>query len=543
MGEMRETYDVVVLGTGAAGLSAALTAAALGGSVGLFEKAPTVGGTTAVSGGVAWIPAHERPDVPSPPTVDEALTYLRSLSNGTMDDALVEVFVRQAAPTIEFLEAHSPVRFSVAEGFPDYKPEHPGARPQGGRSFNPQPFDFSELGEWAARVTAFPQDFSNVGFDAETRARMWGDADGPAPGSDVRVTGAALVGALLRGLLDLGVEPRTGHRGVDLLRHGAEVTGVVLETGDGRIEVGARRAVVIASGGFEWDPELVKAFLRGPMDGPVSPPYNTGDGLRMAMRAGAGLGSMGHAWWVPVVQMPGDTYEGHPRSRSVRLERTRPRSIMVNRYGRRFCNEAADYNSLGGAFHYFDGVRFEFPNLPAWLVIDHRHLETYGFLGFGAGDELPGWLHRSADLTELAQRTGIDAEGLAGTIAAWNANVAAGHDPDFRRGASAYDGYWGDRSQPTVAEQTLGPIDEPPFYAVRISSGCLGTKGGPRTDVHGQVLDVDGRPITGLYAAGNAMAGPTGIAYGGAGGTIGPALVFGHRAAVHALGAAVGAAR
>jgi 3-oxosteroid 1-dehydrogenase len=537
-----ETYDVVVLGTGAAGLSAALTAAALGGSVGLFEKADTVGGTTAVSGGVPWIPAHERPDVPSPPTVEEALTYLRSLSNDTMDEELVEVFVRSGAATLDFLEAHSPVRFSVAEGFPDYKPEHPGGRPQGGRSFNPAPFDFAALGEWASKITAFPQDFSDVGFDAETRARMWGDAPGPAAESDVRVTGAALVGALLRGLLDLGVEPRTGHRGVSLLRSDEGIDGVVLETADGPVEVRARRAVVLAAGGFEWDPQLVKTFLRGPMTGPVSPPYNTGDALRMAMRVGAGLANMGEAWWVPTVRFPGDRYEGQARNRSVRLERTRPRSIMVNRDGKRFANEAADYNSLGKAFHHFDGVRFVYPNLPAWLVIDRTHLETYGFLGFSAGDPLPDWLNESADLPELARRTGIDPDGLGATVAAWNEHVAAGHDPDFSRGVSAYDGYWGDASQPTQAERTLGPLDRGPFYAIEISSGCLGTKGGPRTDGNGQVLDVDGHPIGGLYAAGNAMGGPTGMAYGGAGGTIGPALVFGHRAAVHALSAAVGAA-
>jgi succinate dehydrogenase/fumarate reductase flavoprotein subunit len=531
---MSETYDVVVLGSGAAGLSAALTAASLGASVGLFEKAATVGGTTATSGGVVWLPAHERAEGFG---VEDGLTYLRALSNGTVDDALVDVFVRSADPTVTYLERHSPVRFAVAAGFPDYKPELPGGRPQGGRSFNPQPFDFDELGAWAERVTTFPLDWSNVGFDAETRARMWGDGTGgDGAAGDVRITGQALVGALLRGLLDLGVQPHTDSPAVGLLRDGDRVSGVVVDGPDGRVDVHARRGVVLATGGFEWDPALVKAFLRGPMNGPVSPPRNTGDGLRLAMRAGAALGNMGEAWWVPVVKIPGDTFWGQERSRSVRLERTRPRSIMVNRRGRRFANEATDYNSLGGAFHQFDATRFEYANVPAWIVFDHAHLTEYGFLGVEPGGMVPDWYHRSRSLDELAATLGIDADGLRATVAAWNANVAAGRDANFGRGSSAYDGYWGDTSKPTVAEQTLGPLDTPPFYAVRVDIGCMGTKGGPRTDADGQVLDVDGEPIRGLYAAGNTMAGVTGMAYGGAGGTIGPALVFGHRAARHALG-------
>jgi succinate dehydrogenase/fumarate reductase flavoprotein subunit len=484
------------------------------------------------------MPAHERPDVPNPPTVEDALTYLRALSNGTMDDELAEVFARQGGPTLDFIEEHSPVRFTVADNFPDYKPELPGGRPEGGRSFNPSPFDYALLGDWADRVTAFPKDWSNVGFDAETRERFWGKEHAKyGADADIRITGAALIGGLLRGLLDLGVEPQTESRGVELIvGDDGAVTGVVIERADGtRIDVHARAGVVIATGGFEWDPKLVKAFLRGPMDGPVSPPNNTGDGLRMAMRVGAQLGNMGQAWWVPVVQIPGDTFGGKQRSRSVRLERTRPRSIMVNRYGKRFANEAADYNSLGGPLHHFDANRFEYPNLPAWIVVDRTHLETYGFLGIGADDEIPEWLNESPDLASLANRLGIDAGGLAETVATWNQQVAALNDTDFQRGQSAYDGCWGDGSKPTLAEKTLGPLEDGPFYAVRITAGAMGTKGGPVTDRNGQVLDVDGEPIRGLYAAGNAMAGPTGMAYGGAGGTIGPAIVFGRLAARHAV--------
>jgi 3-oxosteroid 1-dehydrogenase len=255
------------------------------------------------------------------------------------------------------------------------------------------------------------------------------------------------------------------------------------------------------------------------------------------MAHGADLANMGEAWWVPIVQLPGDTFEGQPRSRSVRLERTRPRSIIVNRAGKRFLNEAGEYNSMAGPFQYLD-PRDGYANDPAWIVFDSLHLKKYGFLGVPPGEPAPDWFSPSADLAELGAKTGIDADGLAHTLAAWNENVAHESDPDFGRGASAYDGYWGDDKATTTAGKTLGPIDTAPYYAVPVSIGAMGTKGGPRTDRDGRVLHVNGSPIPGLFAAGNAMAGATGKAYGGAGGTLGPAMVFGYRAglAVSACG-------
>ena len=222
--------------------------------------------------------------------------------------------------------------------------------------------------------------------------------------------------------------------------------------------VRARRGVVLGTGGFEWDPKLVEAYLRGPMRGAVSPPNNTGDGLRMAMAHGADLANMGEAWWVPIIQLPGDTFEGQPRSRSVRLERTRPRSIIVNRAGRRFLNEAGEYNSMAGPFHFLD-PKNGYANDPAWIVFDSQHFKRYGFLGVLPEEEAPDWFSPSADLAELGEKTGIDADGLARTLAAWNDNVAHEQDPDFGRGSSAYDGYWGDDKATTSAGKTLGPID------------------------------------------------------------------------------------
>ena len=518
--------DVVVLGSGAAALTAALTAAVAGASVGVFEKAQTVGGTTAVSGGIAWIPAHNRSS-DGELTVADALRYLRAQSLGTMDDALVETFVRTGPAMLDFVEAHSGVRFEITTGFPDYRPELPGGRPAGGRSQSPVPFDLTELGEWATRITSFPADWSNVGFDAETRARLHAAIDERA--GQLCVAGTALIAGLLKGLLDAGVTPRVNARAEELIAEVGEITGVRVEASGKSMSVRARRGVILGTGGFEWDPALAQAFLRGPMHGAVSPPYNTGDGLRMAMAHGADLANMGEAWWVPIVQIPGDTIEGQPRSRSVRLERTRPRSIIVNSAGKRFVNEACDYNSMAGAFQYLD-PRGGYVNDRAWMVFDSVHLQRYGFLGVEPGQPAPDWFCESADLAELAAKTGIDADGLARTIGEWNRHVAAGADPDFGRGSSAYDGYWGDDSAITLAGKTLGPIDTAPFYAVPICIGAMGTKGGPRTDPDGRVLHVSGEPIPGLFAAGNAMAGVTGRAYGGAGGTIGPAMVFGYRA-------------
>jgi succinate dehydrogenase/fumarate reductase flavoprotein subunit len=524
--EWDSDVDVVVLGSGGAGLTAALSAATNGASVEVYEKAATVGGTTAVSGGIVWIPAHRRSADGELP-VKDAMDYLRAQSLGFMDDELMETFVRTGAEMLDFVEAHSDLQFEIAEGFPDYKPELPGGRPAGGRSLNAKPFDLSRLGEWRDRITSFPADFSNVGIDAETRARIHASVDNES--GDYCVAGTALIAGLLKGLLEVSVVPRTNARAVELVADPLGVTGVRISHDGGDFRVHAKRGVVLATGGFEWDAKLVEAYLRGPMRGAVSPPNNTGDGLRMAMAHGADLANMGEAWWVPIVQLPGDTFQGRPRSRSVRLERTRPRSIIVNLAGKRFLNEAGEYNSMAGPFQYLD-PRDGYANDPAWIVFDSLHLKRYGFLGVAPGEPAPEWFSPSADLAELGAKTGIDADGLAGTLAAWNDNVAHETDPDFGRGSSAYDGYWGDDKATTTAGKTLGPVDTAPYYAVPVSIGAMGTKGGPRTDRDGRVLHVSGSAIPGLFAAGNAMAGVTGKAYGGAGGTLGPAMVFGYRA-------------
>ena len=247
------------------------------------------------------------------------------------------------------------------------------------------------------------------------------------------------------------------------------------------------------------------------------------------MRVGAQLGNMREAWWAPVAVLPGQQANGAQAVQLVHRERTAPHSIMVNRHGRRFTNEATNYNALGGAFHHLDAHDFDYPNQPCWLIFDAEHVEKYGAFGAPPGS-VPDWVTRADTLAELAAAIEVPAAEFAATVTRFNDDVATGHDREFRRGESIYDGFVGDKTQYPGVGSTLGPVARTPFYAVRIYSSTLGTKGGPRTTVDGAVLDVDDRVIEGLYAAGNVMAAPTGMVYGGAGGTLGPALVFGYRA-------------
>jgi succinate dehydrogenase/fumarate reductase flavoprotein subunit len=349
---------------------------------------------------------------------------------------------------------------------------------------------------------------------------------------DERGAGQALVGRLLRGCLDRAVVPQTGCRGIRLLTEGGAVAGVLIDGPAGPFEAHARGGVVLATGGFEHDAKLVRAFLRGPLDRAVSVPTNTGDGLRMAMRIGADLVDMREAWWVATIDVEVEGRGMVPWQ--VNSERTRPHSIMVNDDGVRFTNEAANYNALGNAFHVVDVARFAYVNHPAWLLLDHHFLTSYGLARHRPPAPTPAWLLETASIPELAERIGVPAEALSDTVARWNEHAAAGADPDFHRGESHHDRAWGDPAFGLTPRATIGPLDRAPYYATRVHCGTLGTKGGPRTDENGQVLDVDGSVIGGLYAAGNAMGSVMGMTYGGHGGTLGPALVFGYLAGRHA---------
>jgi len=308
------------------------------------------------------------------------------------------------------------------------------------------------------------------------------------------------------------------------------VAGVVFDTPEGRKEVRAPN-VVIATGGFERNADLKRAFLRGPCTHTVAVETNEGDGLKMAMRVGAMLGNMREAWWMPMIEMPTDIVP--TGQQLLTYERTLPGAIMVNRSAKRFTNEAANYNAFGAAFHEQDTIMGVYRNLPCWLIFDQQWLDKYGFAGGLGGTEKArtDWITQSDTIKGLGEKLGIDGDVLEQTVERFNANARDLHDPDFNRGWSAQDQWWGDPTlRDGTARASLGPVENPPYYAIQVFSGALGTKGGPLTDTHARVLDVDGDVIEGLYAAGNAMASPLGMTYGGAGGTLGPAMVFGYLA-------------
>ena len=536
---MTQEVDVVVLGTGAAGMTAAIAAHEAGASVAIFEKADKVGGTSAWSGGQVWIPNNPHmADLGLTDSRERAVGYILSLSHDMIAPELAEAYVDAGPEMVRFLEANTPVEFYAVEGMPDYHPEFPGGNPNGGRTIECPIYAFDDLGEWADRVTPspyYPNPHITMSETPLGRAL-------PTPPSaeeverrrdrNERGCGQALIGRLLRGLLDRGICPVTNAAARELIVEGDVVVGVRVEVDGTMQDVRARCGVILACGGFEWNRDLVRSFLRGPMTHPVSIQTNTGDGLKMAMKAGAMLGNMREAWWVPVADVP--AAENEMERMMIAGQRTLPRSIMINKKGRRFTNEAANYNAFGAAFHEIDVAGFNYANLPCWLVFDQGYVDSFGFGRWAPPGTVPDWVHRAPTLADLADSLGVPADALEHTVQRWNALVASGADTDFSRGESAFDRWWGDPNAKGEKRATLGPLDKGPFYALPVHSGVLGTKGGPQVDTHGQVVAIDGTPMPGLYAAGNVMASPFGMTYGGPGGTLGPAMVFGFLAGQHA---------
>jgi succinate dehydrogenase/fumarate reductase flavoprotein subunit len=534
-------YDVIVLGSGAAGLTAAFTAANEGARVGLFEKNVRVGGTSAWSGGHVWIPNNPHmSELGAKDSTEDGVRYLMSLSRGLLDERLVCALVEAGPRMVRYLEDSRVIEFFGVPGLPDYHPENPGGKPGGGRTMGAPLFPFAELGEWRERVEVCPY----YPLDLRMDETPLGSAVPKPPTDeerarrsvrDERGMGGGLVGWLLAGCLHAGVEIHTETPAVELvLSDDGRVSGVLVGSADALSTVVAQRGVILANGGFEWNEEYRTTFLRGAVSMPTSIPTNTGDGLRMAIRAGAALQNMREAWWIPVVKFPLGI--NSMNREMINGDRTRPRSIMVNRSGRRFTNEAANYNAIGGAFHQEDVNAFGYTNQPAWLLFDHAHLTRYGSAMRPYTGRTPPWLVEAPTLVELAERLELPPDELGRTVERWNENMAAGVDPDYHRGESAHDRWWGDPYKKGSIEGTLGPITDPPFYAMELSIGTIGTKGGPKVDANARVIDLDGEIIDGLYAAGN-VSSPMGAAYGGPGGTLGPGMTFGWLAGRDAAGA------
>ncbi len=531
--------DVVVLGSGGAALTAAISAHDFGvEEVVILEKGNMVGGTTAMSGGMLWIPNnHHQAEIGVTDSDDDIVAYLDGLAPDMLDPETLGAFLENGPEMLRHMADKTPVRLRAFPGFPDYQPYIPGGKPDGGRSLDNDAFSFERLGKWATRVNPSKMEYSlrgslieaaSGGLDEETLAYR--------EKHDYRGLGEALVGSLLKAILDRNIPIEFDTRARTLIKDGSRVVGVIAENGEGEIRVRARKGVVIATGGFEWNEELVKTFIRGPLTGPVSVPENEGDGLLMAIEAGAKLGNMQNAFWMQsVLEKKVEHRDAKPNYLLGSDERARPGAILVNRAGKRFVNEAANYNALGMSLHAFDAGTHTYANLPYWLIIDQRYRDKYPIFNAKDGQPDPSYVMKADSLKELAEIAGINPQGLVASVERFNGMVAKGHDDDFNRGDNTYDNwvFWGDQSY-EPPHCTLGALDQGPYYAVKMEAGALGTNGGPKTNGNAQVLDWNNDPIPGLYAAGNVMAAALKHIYPGAGGTIGQGMTFGYIAGRHA---------
>ena len=560
-----DEYDLIVVGSGAAGLSAACTAAAQGRRVLVVEASDRVGGTTAISGGMVWIPANQKMEAAG--LVDDpanAREYLRHTVPGSEVDPRMQAFLRRGDEALRFLEAKTSLRLQPVRRYPDYYPDVPGATP-GGRVLEPVTFDGSVLGSDFALLRDPLPEFLLFGGMMVSREdlpllrrvfrsprAMWHAAKLATRyllqrmrfhRGTTLVLGNALAARLLKSARDLGVEIRVQTAATGLLMRGGRVVGVSIRRQGATAEFGARCGVVLAAGGISHHPVLRRNYVPAAA-GDTSATFGAQAavaGADLATSVGAALSKhptdadSALAFWVPVSKFR--RRDGSPGMFPHTVtDRAKPGLIAVNRDGQRFVNEAVSY-------HEFVRAQLREPgrNVPAWLICDSRFLWKYGlgkvrpFALSTAQDEKSGYLKRAKSPADLAIEIGVPPADFAQTLRKYNEGAARGLDPEFGRGSNIYQRHLGDGDQ--QPNPCVAPIERGPFYAIAVHPADLGMAAGLMTDEDARVLREDGEAIPGLYACGNDMHSVMNGAYPGPGITLGPALVFGFVAAGHACAA------
>lgn len=552
--------DWLVAGAGAAGMTGAIVAHQLGGSVLVAEKESVYGGTTAKSGGVAWIPGnHRQADIGVSDSPEEGYAYLKGLIGDTVSDARIRAYAWRAREMLQYMMRHSHVQFSALPKYMDYYEHLPGYK-FGGRSMDNAPFNLRELGPHAHTIRLGHYDGLLLPFNVtvEEGQRLQAMDVGAyltglrlllrylldIPGRlkrqrDNRLTlGPALVARLRRSLLDRSIPMWLDSPVEELLVDNGRVCGAVVNRA-GRVQrIHAQRGVLLATGGFSHNAGMRRKYQQAPIgsDWTAAAPGATGDAVTMGTQIGAALGFMECAWWSPTYTIP----DG--RVLALIAGKSNPGSIMVNRQGKRFANEAQPYEDLVKA-QYASHARGE-GAIPCYLVFDATYRGKYavGHIKPGkveqdsrlsAANFESGLLTRADSLEALADKLQIDRAALLETVNVFNHHARLGEDPEFGRGGTEHDRYYADKS--VGPNPSLGPIETAPYYALRCEPGDLDTKGGLLCDEHARVLRTDGTVIEGLYAAGNASAAVMGNQYPGAGATIGSAMTFAYIAAQHAF--------
>jgi len=502
-------YDVVVLGSGVAGLTCAVVAHDAGLSVVVLEKAPKVGGVTAYSGGGLWVPNnHLMKEAGLSDSLEEAMAYARFLSPVPPDEELLVSWLKGAPEAVRYLEERAGIKWQIVRGYPDYY--YPRAGKPEGRYLEAPPIAIDKLGEYSDKLVVSPH--VPVGITHGEMLSMGGQVGfrnwdftllGDRLKNGIMTFGPGLVCNLLRALLERKVPIHLSTPARRLISRAGRVVGVVAEKDGETITFESRRGVLIATGGYDWDRDLFMRFEGLPEWGSTAPPFVEGDNLKLACELGAAVTGV-PPYALPTllsVRVPGEEHFGRPLYRLL-LEAGAPGYIIVNKSGRRFVNESFYYNVVSKV-RAFDSATSSWPNWPCYLVFDHRTRERYTLATLAPGMPLPEGMGVTCDtLAELADRLGIDREELARTVSRFNTFAEKGVDEDFHRGEIVKGGDPSNKPNPNLA-----PIRDPPFYGVKLEIGSVGVNAiGLKIDGRARVLDVHGNPIPGLYAAGNSAA-------------------------------------